>query len=112
MQQTTAAVSKGFKNLQAKLTGQKYHQNLLGESLEDMLRIATAKTLEAPDATLNQQVCAPTRKLRPSQWRMQAGTSRSKGSRMGAGHRAREIRCGLLLGREGRWASHPRNARL
>ena len=30
-----------------------------------MLRIATAKTLEAPDATLNQQVCAPTRELRP-----------------------------------------------
>lgn len=50
------AFEKGFQNLKYKITGQKYHNNLLGESLEDMLRIATAKTLEAPDATTNQQV--------------------------------------------------------
>lgn len=39
-----------------KLTGNKYHNNLLGESLSDMLRKATAKTLVTPDENLNQQV--------------------------------------------------------
>ncbi len=44
------------ESIQYKITGQKYHNNLLGESLQDQLRKATAKTLDAPDATCNQQV--------------------------------------------------------
>mmetsp|Transcript_32751 Transcript_32751/g.72344 ORF Transcript_32751/g.72344 Transcript_32751/m.72344 type:complete len:639 (-) Transcript_32751:491-2407(-) len=48
---------KDFKDtIQYKLTGQKYHNNLLGESLQDLLRKATAKTLEQPDEATNQQV--------------------------------------------------------
>lgn len=39
-----------------KLTGQKYHNNLLGESLQDLLRKATAKTLVVADDATNQQV--------------------------------------------------------
>ena len=51
---TMASLLKDLKN---KLTGGKgYSDNLLGQSLEDQFRIATAKTLEAPDATTNQQV--------------------------------------------------------
>lgn len=33
-----------------------YSSNLLGESLLDLMRKATAKTLEAPDDVANQQV--------------------------------------------------------
>ena len=43
------------QSIKYKVTGQKYHDNLLGESLNDVLRKATAKTLEAPDTTCNQQ---------------------------------------------------------
>ncbi|MEW5313706.1 MAG: hypothetical protein WDW38_005249 [Sanguina aurantia] len=42
--------------LVSKLGGQKYHNNLLGESLADLLRKATAKVLTEPDEELNQQV--------------------------------------------------------
>lgn len=42
--------------LVSKLGGQRYHNNLLGESLADLLRKATAKVLVEPDEELNQQV--------------------------------------------------------
>ena len=39
------------------ITGkEKYHNNLLGESLADLLRKATAKSLDSPDEALNTQV--------------------------------------------------------
>eukprot|EP00955_Chlamydomonas_euryale_P067702 359920-Chlamydomonas_euryale.AAC.2 len=50
------SIKKLNRGLQASLgLSQRYTDNLLGQSLEDQLRIATAKTLEAPDATVNQQ---------------------------------------------------------
>lgn len=42
--------------LSAKFKVNKYHNNLLGESLEDLIRKATAKTVYEPDDELNQQV--------------------------------------------------------
>ncbi len=45
-----------------KLTGPKYADNLLGESLQDQLRKATAKELVEPSEELNSQA----RKYRPS----------------------------------------------
>jgi hypothetical protein len=42
--------------LSAKLKGKQYHNNLLGASLEELVRQATAKTLAFPDEDLNQQV--------------------------------------------------------
>lgn len=50
------ALKSAGQSIKYKVTGQKYHDNLLGESLHDVLRKATAKTLEAPDTTCNQQV--------------------------------------------------------
>ena len=54
------AMGKGAKNMgeaiKNKVTGQKYHDSLMGESLKDVMRKATAKTLTAPDTECNQQV--------------------------------------------------------
>lgn len=41
-----------------KLQGTKYHHNLLGESLADLMRKATSKTLVVPDEDTNQLVSA------------------------------------------------------
>lgn len=46
------------ETLTAKLTGQKYHNNLLGESLQDQLRKATSKALFEPDEEINAQARA------------------------------------------------------
>ena len=43
-------------SLSAKLKGKQYHHNLLGASLEELVRQSTAKTLVFPDEELNQQV--------------------------------------------------------
>ena len=53
---TANATTKLYDNTKAKITGQKYHDSLMGESLADVLRKATAKTLTAPDTECNQQV--------------------------------------------------------
>ncbi len=46
-----------LRDLKNKITGaDKYQHNLLGESLPDLLRRATAKTLVTPDEEINQQV--------------------------------------------------------
>lgn len=53
-------IKEGFKELKDNamnaLRGPKYHGNLLGESLYDMMRQATSKALLEPDYDLNQQV--------------------------------------------------------
>ena len=53
-------IKEGLRDIKdsvvSKFTGPKYADNLLGESLQDQLRKATAKTLLTPDDTLNQQV--------------------------------------------------------
>jgi len=62
MEATKSALNstgKAMKNMgetiKYKITGQKYHDSLMGEGLTDVLRKATAKTLEAPDTECNQQ---------------------------------------------------------
>lgn len=45
-----------LKDFKERIVGPKYHHNLLGESLSDLLRKATAKTLVTPDEETNQQV--------------------------------------------------------
>ncbi len=46
-----------LRDLKNKITGaDKYQHNLLGESLPDLLRRATAKSLVTPDEEINQQV--------------------------------------------------------
>lgn len=48
-----------LKDFANKITGKdnRYTHNLLGESLADLLRRATAKTLQGPDDIANEQVC-------------------------------------------------------
>lgn len=53
---TGKAMKNMGESIKYKLTGQKYHDSLMGESLQDVLRKATAKTLDAPDIACNQQV--------------------------------------------------------
>ena len=53
---TGKAMKNMGESIKYKLTGQKYHDSLMGEGLQDVLRKATAKTLEVPDAEFNKQV--------------------------------------------------------
>ncbi|KAG2443172.1 hypothetical protein HYH02_009249, partial [Chlamydomonas schloesseri] len=55
-----AKIKEGLRDIKQgvleKLTGPKYADNLLGESLQDQLRKATAKELVGPSEELNSQV--------------------------------------------------------
>lgn len=54
-----AKIKEGLRDIKQgvleKLTGPKYADNLLGESLQDQLRKATAKELVGPNEELNSQ---------------------------------------------------------
>jgi hypothetical protein len=53
-----------LKKVASKITGgDRYQSNLLGESLPDLLRRATNKTLPMPDEYLSQQVRVDARAL-------------------------------------------------
>jgi hypothetical protein len=53
-------------SLSAKLKGKQYHNNLLGASLDELVRQATAKTLTFPDEDLNQQVLLTGQQTHPA----------------------------------------------
>ncbi len=51
-----SSTANAVNSMQTAITGRdKYADNLLGESLLDTMRKATAKTLDAPDTAANQQ---------------------------------------------------------
>jgi hypothetical protein len=93
---------KGFKNL---VSGSKPGA-LLGAGLEDLLKTATSKSLEAPDATTNQQVAGLDRKSSPIQlaratlgslrWESMQHTNACHAPIAGGGHHQQR-----LVGRQG-----------